>query len=267
MSWTDFYPVFDDVQIAEDQQRATLPERVGLEEWCAVSRRINERPARHRVVVSLFWKNLRAEETDLTVVSREQMMDAGELGLISRYAPWDHYVKPLLKGAALLREARPSVVLRVYLAADLEFLVEDLVAVGCEVFLMKSSSIRHNPGAMWRFLALEAADEWITVIDADDLAGAGRARRGAGHRGDDLAQLRLRRVVPAGGDVSALGLRGRADVFPLAFPGAGLLPYAGRGIRHLGESGQRGVPLSEAAGRGLGAVGREQDGAGAGGPR
>lgn len=57
--------------------------------------------------------------------------------------------------------------LRVYLAADLEFLIEDLVAVGCEVFLMKSASIRHNPGALWRFLALEAADEWITVIDAD----------------------------------------------------------------------------------------------------
>lgn len=58
-------------------------------------------------------------------------------------------------------------VLRVYLAADLEFLVDDLVAVGCDVYLMKSASIRHNPGAMWRFLALEAADEWITVNDAD----------------------------------------------------------------------------------------------------
>ncbi len=94
-------------------------------------------------------------------------MDADKLGLISRYAPWDHYAMPLLEGAVLLSEARPAVVPRVYLAADLEFLLEDLVAVGCEVFLMKSASIRHNPGAMWRFLALEAADEWITVIDAD----------------------------------------------------------------------------------------------------
>lgn len=73
----------------------------------------------------------------------------------------------LLKGAAILREARPEAVLRVYLAADLEFLIADLVAVGCEVYLMKSSSIRHNPGALWRFLALEETGRWVTVIDAD----------------------------------------------------------------------------------------------------
>jgi hypothetical protein len=167
MSWNDFYPIFDESQIVEYEQLVTLNERAELEEWCGVARRINERPARHRVSVSLFWKNLMAEERELAVVSREQMMDADKLGLISRYAPWDHYVKPLLKGAELLEKARPEVVLRVYLAADLEFLIEDLTAVGCEVFLMKSASIRHNPGAMWRFLALEAPDEWITVIDTD----------------------------------------------------------------------------------------------------
>ncbi len=167
MSWSDFYPVFEESQISEYVRIATPEERAELEEWCVVDRRINDRPARHRVAVSLFWKNLTAAEGEVLVVSREQMMNADKLGMISRYAPWDHYVKPLLKGAVLLRKARPEVVLRVYLAADLEFLVEDLVAVGCEVFLMKSASIRHNPGAMWRFLALEAADEWITVIDAD----------------------------------------------------------------------------------------------------
>lgn len=167
MSWSEYFPVFEDFQVSDYEQVAAVAERSELDDWCAVDRRINERPARHRVAASLFWKNLRAEEGDLTVASREQMMNADKLGLISRHAPWEHYVTPLLKGAALLREARPEVVLRVYLAADLEFLVEDLVAAGCEVFLMMSSSIRHNPGAMWRFLALEAPDEWITVIDAD----------------------------------------------------------------------------------------------------
>lgn len=167
MSWTDVFPVFTDEQVMEYQQVATPEEEAELMEWLGVVRRVNERPARHRVAASLFWKNLVAEEGELTVVSREQMMDADKLGLISRYAPWEHYVEPLLKGAVLLREARPEVVLRVYLAADLEFLIEDLVAAGCEVFLMKSASIRHNPGALWRFLALEAADEWVTVIDAD----------------------------------------------------------------------------------------------------
>jgi hypothetical protein len=167
MSWTDFYPILDDAQVTEYEQLATLPERVELDEWCAVTRIINPRPSTHLVAVSLFWKNLTAEENDLQVLGRQQMKDAASLGLISRFAPWDHYVKPLLEGAAILQKARPEVVLRVYLAADLEFLVEDLVEVGCEVYLMTSSSIRHNPGALWRFLALEEIGKWITVIDAD----------------------------------------------------------------------------------------------------
>jgi hypothetical protein len=58
----------------------------------------------------------------------------------------------------------------VYLAADLEFLIPDLVIAGCEVHLMKSSSIRHNPGAMWRFLAFEETDKLVTLVDADRAA-------------------------------------------------------------------------------------------------
>lgn len=105
MSWTDFYPVFDDELSAEFERLVTPSEFGELEEWCAVARRVNVRPARYRVAASLFWKNLVGEEGELPVVSREQMMDADKLGLISRHAPWDHYVKPLLAGAALLREA------------------------------------------------------------------------------------------------------------------------------------------------------------------
>ena len=168
MSWTDFYPVFEDSHVADFQQFATPAEQAELEDWVGVARVINERPAcRHRVAVSLFWKNLTSAEGELVVENREQMKDASKLGLISRYAPWEHYVEPLLAGAALLRRKRPEMVLRVYLAADLDFLVDDLVSASCEVMLMRSSSLRHNPGALWRFLALESTDEWITVIDAD----------------------------------------------------------------------------------------------------
>lgn len=59
-------------------------------------------------------------------------------------------MQQLLDGTAILKEARPDVVFRVYLAADLEFLVPDLVAAGCEIKLMANYSIRHNTGAMWR---------------------------------------------------------------------------------------------------------------------
>jgi hypothetical protein len=46
-------------------------------------------------------------------------------------------------------------------------LVDDLVAVGCEVMVMKGSSLRHNPGAMWRFLAFEEEGRQITITDSD----------------------------------------------------------------------------------------------------
>jgi hypothetical protein len=53
------------------------------------------------------------------------------------------------------------------LAADLEFLVPDLLLAGCEIYLMQTSSLAHNPGALWRYLAFEEKEKWVTVVDAD----------------------------------------------------------------------------------------------------
>lgn len=161
------FPVFTDEQVAQYQAEASADELAMLEEWCGVAKTINPQNGKHLVVANLFWKNCGKDEGDLPPITREVLMNARELGLVSRFAPWDHYVRPLLHGAAELKEKHPEVVFRVYLAADLEFLVEDLVAVGCEVMLMKSSSIRHNPGAMWRFLAMEEHGRWVTITDSD----------------------------------------------------------------------------------------------------
>jgi hypothetical protein len=167
MSWTDIYPVLTDEQLAEYQSSVSADEAEKLAELLDVARTVNGRDGKHLVVTSLFWKKAQNAEGELPPITRELMMNAAKEGLISRYPPWDHYVQPLLDGAAYLHEVRPDVVFRVYLAADLEFLVEDLVAAGCEVKLMRSSSIRHNPGALWRFLALEEKGKWVTVTDAD----------------------------------------------------------------------------------------------------
>ena len=151
MSWTDIFPVFTDEQVARYQAEASADELVMLEEWCAVARVINPRKGGHLVAASLFWKNNRQSEGELPRITRELMMNASKLGLVSRYSPWEHYVLPLLRGAEELKTNRPDVVFRIYLAADLEFLVEDFLKHDCEILLMRSSSIRHNPGAMWRF--------------------------------------------------------------------------------------------------------------------
>lgn len=147
-----------------------------LDEWCGVNRVINARKSRHLVVPTLFWKNETEwhqpawQGAELPAITRELMRDARKLGLVTRFAPWDHYVQPLLEGAAALRLGRPDIVFRVYLAADLEFLIPDLVEVGCEVFRMRGSSILHNPGAMWRFLAMEEEGRWVEIAKAGDLA-------------------------------------------------------------------------------------------------
>ena len=84
----------------------------------------------HVVAASLFWKHTKAEDPEL---SRDLIKNAFRLGLVRRFAPWDHYVQPLLDGAEKLASSRPAVIFRVYLAADLEFLVPDLLELNCEV--------------------------------------------------------------------------------------------------------------------------------------
>lgn len=167
MSWTDVFPLLTDDQVTDYQKNATAGEMAELEDWFGVDRTINARESRHVVSASLFWKNCKPWQPELPPVTRELMMNAVELGLVSRYAPWDHYVQPLLDGAAILARERPDVVFRVYLAADLDFLIPDLVEAGCEIKLMRSSSIRHNPGALWRFLAFAEKDRWVTITDSD----------------------------------------------------------------------------------------------------
>src|SRR5690606_35123714 len=73
----------------------------------------------------------------------------------------------LLCGARRLREERKGVTVRVYLAADLRFLIKELVGSGCEVRLMRHSSFLLAPGLLWRFLAFEDAEDLVTLLDSD----------------------------------------------------------------------------------------------------
>jgi hypothetical protein len=94
------------------------------------------------------------------------MVDAKRMGLVKRFAPWNSYVEPLLLHSKAAMEKHPHVTFRLYLAADLDFLIPELTALGWEIYLMKSPSIRYSPGGFWRFLALED-DALVTVIDTD----------------------------------------------------------------------------------------------------
>ena len=149
------------------EQEASTEERASLAKHFEVAEIHGQREAKHIVSSSLFWKPAYNEEIDLPELTREVFMNPSKHGIQTRSnQPWEQYAQPLIVGARNLQEKRPDVVFRVYLANDLQFLLPDLLEVGCEVCVMKSSSIRHNPGAMWRFLAMEH-EGLVTITDAD----------------------------------------------------------------------------------------------------
>ena len=170
MSWTDIFPVFTEEQVDEFHAEATLPEKAQLEEWYGTERIINPQPDKREVVsVSLFWKNVRAGDPELPTPTKELLQNAVELGLAKRFNPWDHYILPLLTLTPDILQNNPDTTIRVYLAKDLEFLVDELVEAGNEVYLMKSSSINFAPGGLWRFLPFSEEGKIVTVTDTDRL--------------------------------------------------------------------------------------------------
>lgn len=167
MSWTDVFPILTDQMVEEFTADATLEDKEELEGFHGVAEVFNPQDKPHVVSCSLFWKNVRNGDSDLPEPTTELMKKASEMGLALRHDPWEHYVLPLQREVPELRERLPDVAFRVYLANDLEFLIPALVKAGCEVFLMKGSSIRMAPGALWRYLPLEMPKNLITVMDVE----------------------------------------------------------------------------------------------------
>jgi hypothetical protein len=173
MSWTDIFPVLDDAMLDAYREGVTEDERKQFEEWFGVARVVKGRnveatalPVKHIVSATLFWKHVNIADPEMPPPTREMMVDAKRMGLVKRFAPWNSYVEPLLLHSKAAMEKHPHVTFRLYLAADLDFLIPELTALGWKIYLMKSPSIRYSPGGFWRFLALED-DALVTVIDTD----------------------------------------------------------------------------------------------------
>lgn len=167
MSWSQFFPVFTDEMLDLYLNESSDAQKLEIAHHFAVDKVHNPRASKHIVCVSLFWKSANAEDDNFPLPTPDLLTNDYKLPSRVRYNFWEHYVQPLIEGAILVRKERPDIVLRIYLAADLQFLVADFVSLGCEIYQMKSSSLRHNPGAMWRFLALEEKDKLVTIIDSD----------------------------------------------------------------------------------------------------
>jgi hypothetical protein len=178
MSWTRIFPVLDEEMVARCHSEMTDCERLEFEEWFGVGsvqlptpnfkrRTAEDGLLRHVVSATLFWKHVNGRDPNLPRPTREMLVDAKRMGLVKRFDPWGSYIAPLIDHTPAAIAANPDVTFRLYLAADLDFLVPELVTLGWEIHLMKSPSIRYCPGGFWRFLALEEEDVLVTVIDTD----------------------------------------------------------------------------------------------------
>ncbi|MDB6080409.1 MAG: hypothetical protein JWO82_4156, partial [Akkermansiaceae bacterium] len=121
-----------------------------MDEWLAVAKTFNRQKGNHMVVTSLCHHPGKGLNAGNKPISDSPSSLHGSRGTRGRFE-----LDQLLEGAYAIKAARPQVVMRVYLAADMAEFVDLLVAAGFEVFLMQGSISMVNAASMWRFLALE----------------------------------------------------------------------------------------------------------------
>ena len=173
MSWTDAFPVMTDEMVEEFEALAIPEEKAELAKWYGVKEVFNAQDKPHLVSFSLFWKPGWTSNKIYPAPTREILQSAGELGLDLPFEPWSHHIQPVLDIVPALLCKFDDVAARVYLAADLEFLVPDLVDAGCEVHLMRHASLADAPGVAWRLLAFAEQDKLVTMIDAAGVRDVG----------------------------------------------------------------------------------------------
>lgn len=171
MAWTDIFPHLSEEMLDDYEASVTPAEKQELTSYFAVREIHNAQPLKkHIVSTCLFWKDSHLANPDLPTPSKDRLLRAARYGLVKRVHPWYNYIEPLLLHTPSARNRHPDISFVLYLAADMEFLLPDLVSAGWEVRLMEHSSIRSSPGMLWRFMALAEEDSLITCIDSDRIS-------------------------------------------------------------------------------------------------
>lgn len=133
-----------------------------LDSYFRVKKKLGYKKAKKILTYSLFWKP--QDNVNFETICQKRWMKGKET---SFYAV---YVSPLKKNISYFKKKEPDTRIRIYLAADLEFLISELSSSNVEIFLMESSSVGHSPGAMWRFLAFgDDETRWVCCQDSDQI--------------------------------------------------------------------------------------------------
>jgi hypothetical protein len=155
--------IFKPLEISELKSlyQKSPDEHQRLSSYFKIKKTINSQSKQKLVAYSLFWKP--QEIVNQSTVHELRFWKDRECSF------FDKYVSPLIKSIQYYLKHESKTKVRIYLAADLEFLIDQLLFPNVEIFLMESSSIGHSPGAMWRFLAISDPEaEYICCKDSDD---------------------------------------------------------------------------------------------------
>lgn len=147
-----------------------------LNSYFRVQRIYNFHPGNKKKVISysLFWK-MPFLTQESVVVNRQTIHEVRPHRMKGR-SFYELYCAPLLQSIRdVIPRLYPGWVVRIYLANDLAFLIEDYFRhfTHVEVFLMESNSLAHSPGSMWRFLAFDDVNaEMVMIRDSDEVLDA-----------------------------------------------------------------------------------------------
>lgn len=145
-------------------------EQEELNEMFRVQKIYNPIGNSHKKVVSfsLFWKAPYPDEFAPVITEYSVFNEIVQFSR-KKCSFYEKYVSPMVQNIQRHHELHPNWVFRIYLASDLEFLVPKILEPHIEIYLMSSSSIYHNPGAMWRFLVFDDLDvDFVSIQDTDD---------------------------------------------------------------------------------------------------
>lgn len=143
-----------------------------------IKKAFNVKKSLHKKIIaySLFWK---APYPGIAqpAITPDSMYDKNLHVKKCNSSFYDVFFEPLLKQLKTYKNYYPDWTARIYLAHDLEFLLPQLLTYDVEIFLMASSSLYAQPGALWRFLVFDdptvyAAISWeadATICYADKI--------------------------------------------------------------------------------------------------
>lgn len=163
MSWTESFPVLTEEMIDDFEQLSTPLEKSELQRFYEVKEILNPQTSAHLVSISLFSV---ADPDDSA--RPESSSPSDSTAKISPVTPdkdaWIQLIQSLLEDIRVFLEKSEGVVVRVYLAGDLDFLAPALTKAGCEVYLMGFFSGNPAPASTWRLLALSEPGRLVTIL-------------------------------------------------------------------------------------------------------